>query len=111
MKRELKVGLWLLLLLSASALQVVAATHWHNNAISVAASTESVPHAPAPDGDRDGCLLCQVAAHAGTAAPPPAPWALFAVLETHAASLQSIHCAASLILASHAWQGRAPPLA
>jgi hypothetical protein len=109
-KHGLPVGLWLLLLLSANALQIVAATHWHSNAISVAASSGSAPHAPAPDGtDHDGCLLCQVAAHAGTAAPPPAPWALFTVLESRSASLQVVHPAAALLRPSHSWQGRAPP--
>src|SRR5512139_419602 len=109
-RHGLPVAAWLLLLLSANALQVVAATHWHSSAISAAAGTGQAPHAPAPDGvDHDGCLLCQVAAHAGTAAPPPAPWAQFTVIESRAASLQVFHAAAPLSAPSHAWQGRAPP--
>jgi hypothetical protein len=108
----LPVALWLLLLLSANALQVVAATHWHNSAVAVAAESGSAPHAPLPDGiDHDGCLLCQVAAQAGTAAPPPAPWTLYTVLESRSASLQAIQPATPQLRPSHSWQGRAPPLA
>lgn len=111
-RHGLPVALWLLLLLSANALQVVAATHWHSTAISAAAVPGAAPHAPAPDGiDHDGCLLCQVAAHAGSVAPPPAPWALFTVLESHATSLQVSQPAAPRLRPSHSWQGRAPPLA
>jgi hypothetical protein len=111
-RHGLPVALWLLLLLSANALQVVAASHWHGNAIAAVASTGPAPHAPAPDGiDHDGCLLCQVAAHSGAAAPPPAPWSLYTVIESHAASLQDIQPAAPLLRPSHSWQGRAPPLA
>jgi len=110
-KHGLPVGLWLLLLLSANALQVVAATHWHSTAISAAVIGDAGPHAPAPDGaDHDGCLLCQVAAHAGMAAPPPAPWALFTVLESRSASLQVARPAVPLLRPAHSWQGRAPPL-
>lgn len=110
-KNGLPVALWLLLLLSANALQIVAATHWHNNVISAAATGDSAPHAPLPDGiDHDGCLLCQIAAHAGAAAAPPAPWALFAVLESRSASLQVVQPAAPLLRPAHSWQGRAPPL-
>lgn len=112
-RQGLPVALWLLLLLSANALQVVAATHWHSHAVSVAASTGSAPApAPSPDGiDHDGCLLCQVAAHAGSSAPPPAPWALYTVLESQSASLQVLLPAPPLLRPAHAWQGRAPPLA
>ena len=107
----LPVALWLLLLLTANALQVVSATHWHSTAIESAAGSASSPHLPLPDGiDHDGCLLCQVAAHTGTGAPPPAPWALFTVVESQAASLLVSHPAALQPRPSHAWQGRAPPL-
>jgi hypothetical protein len=107
-RHGLPIALWLLLLLSANALQVVAANHWHSNAIAVAADAGSAPHVP--DGiDHDGCLLCQVAAHAGSSAPPPAPWALFCVIESSAASLQVALPADPRLLPSHSWQGRAPP--
>lgn len=111
-KHGLPVALWLLLLLSANALQVVAATHWHSTAISVAAGAGPAPHSPTPDGiDHDGCLLCQVAAHAGNAAPPPSPWALYTVIESRSASLQALQPAAPLLRPAHSWQGRAPPRA
>lgn len=108
----LPVGLWLLLL-SANAVQVVASTHWHSSTVTLAARADSGSPAPAaPDGvDHDGCLLCQVAAHAGTAAPPPAPWALFTVLESSSASLQANQPAGPRPRPAHSWQGRAPPLA
>jgi hypothetical protein len=110
-RQGLPVALWLLLLLSANALQVVAATHWHSAAISAVADTGAAPHAPAPDGiDHDGCLLCQIAAHAGTAAPPPSPWALFTLIESRSASLQVVDRAAPRPRPTHSWQGRAPPL-
>ena len=108
----LPVALWLLLLLSANALQLVAATHWHNTAISAVASSGSAPHAPTPEGsDHDGCLLCQVAAHAGTAAPPPSPWALYTVTESRSAAVQAVQPVAPLLRPAHSWQGRAPPRA
>jgi hypothetical protein len=111
-KNGLPVAVWLLLLLSANALQVVAATHWHSTAVSAVAVEGSAPHSPAPDGiDHDGCLLCQVAAHAGSAAPPPSPWALYTAIESRSASLQAIDLAAPRLGPTHSWQGRAPPLA
>jgi hypothetical protein len=111
MNRGLRITLWLLLLLSANALQVVASTHWHNIAISSAAGSAATPDAPPVDFDNGGCVLCQAAAHANTAAPPPAPWTLFAVLENNGASVWNSHSAAPESSPSHAWQGRAPPLA
>jgi hypothetical protein len=109
-RHGLPVALWLLLLLTANALQVVSATHWHSTAVESAAGSAAAPHLPLPDGiDHDGCLLCQVAAQAGTGAPPPAPWILFTVVESHAAALQVGHPAAAQPRPSHAWQGRAPP--
>jgi hypothetical protein len=110
-RHGLPVALWLLLLLTATGLQVVSATHWHSTAIETASGHESAPGQPLPDGiDDDDCLLCQGAAHAGNGAPPPAPWALYAVIESHAASLQVLHAAAPQPRPSHSWQGRAPPL-
>jgi hypothetical protein len=109
-KHGLPVALWLLLLLSANALQVVAATHWHSTALAAVAESGAAPHAPAPDGiDHDGCLLCQVAAHVGAAAAPPSPWALFTVIESRSAALQAIQPAVPLLRPAHSWQGRAPP--
>jgi len=111
-KHGLPVALWLLLLLSANALQVVAATHWHSTAISAVADSGPAPHSPAPDGiDHDGCLLCQVAAHAGNAAPPPSPWALYTVIESRSAALQALPPAPPPLRPAHSWQGRAPPRA
>lgn len=108
-RHGLPVALWLLLGLSATGLQGLAATHWHNAAVATLASAGTDHPIPADGVDHDGCLLCQVAAHAGTAAPPPAPWVLFTVTESHAASLQLVQPAAPLRRPSHAWQGRAPP--
>lgn len=109
-RHGLPVALWLLLFLSANALQVVAATHWHSTAVSPVAGAGSPQPLPAPDGlHQDDCALCQVAAHAGSSAPPPAPWSLYTIIESDAASLQVAQLAAPLPLPSHSWQGRAPP--
>lgn len=109
-RRDLRVALWALLLLAGNALQVVAATHWHSNAISAAVAGHSQPQAPAQDGiDHDGCLLCQVAAHAGNVAPPPAPWIQHRVEQAQAAIQDSARDPALIDVPSHAWQGRAPP--
>lgn len=109
-ERKIRVALWALLLLAGNALQVVAATHWHSSAIFAAAAGHSQSRTPAQDGiDHDGCLLCQVAAHAGNAGPPPAPWIQHVVEQSHAAIADSAHDGAQIVVASHAWQGRAPP--
>jgi hypothetical protein len=42
-RRVLPVTLWLLLLLAANALQVVAATHWHSNAMAVPRRPPRIP--------------------------------------------------------------------
>jgi hypothetical protein len=111
-RHDLRVVLWALLLLAGNALQVVAATHWHSSAISAAVAGHSQPQTPTQDGiDHDGCLLCQVAAHAGNAAPPPAPWVQHVVEQSHASIADSAHDAALIVVPSHAWQGRAPPRA
>jgi hypothetical protein len=110
MKHGLKITLWLLLLLWANALQVVASTHWHSNAGFVASSA-ATPDVPQPgDFDEGGCVLCKVAAHASTAAPPPSPWSLYAAFEFHGAREHRSSPAAPLSNPSHAWRSRAPPL-
>lgn len=106
MKRPLQVALWALLVLAGNALQVVAATHWHSNALVV--STQSQP--ASPDGiDHDGCLLCQVAAHMGTAAAPPAQWVSINLLQSQSAAMQEVAAAVPRLRPAHSWQGRAPP--
>jgi hypothetical protein len=107
-RRHWRLALLLLCLLASGTVQLAAATHWHR-ALPTATS-DQVPRAPAGDGvDHDGCLLCQVAAHAGTMAAPPAPWVLASALESRAV----FHLAADRDIVtprpSHSWQGRAPP--
>ena len=109
-RRHWRIALLLLGLLASTTVQLAAATHWHKASIPVAATDQSAPQAPARDSnDRDGCLLCQVVAHASAAAPPPAPWVLVDVLESGAVFSSAAPHGIAVIQPSHSWQGRAPP--
>jgi len=107
---RLRMLAWALLLLAGHALQVAAVTHWHG-ALPAAADV-AAPQTPVPDlPGHDGCVLCQVAAHTGGSAPPPAPWILHIPHETRAATLRVDGSTFDVLRLSHAWQGRAPPRA
>lgn len=109
-KRRWRGAVLLLCLLATGTVQLAAATHWHHPAQPGIATGSSTPGAPATDGlGHDGCLLCQVAAHAGSAAPPPAPWMLASALEAAAGFDAASQGGILVHLASHSWQGRAPP--
>jgi hypothetical protein len=58
----------------------------------------------------EGCLLCQVAAHAGAAAPPSAAQ-LFTANHTQVFYSASYHEADVPAVPAHAWQSRGPPAA
>ena len=108
--RRWRSAVLLLCLLATGTVQLAAATHWHQPAQPGIAAESSTPDAPASDGlGHDGCLLCQVAAHAASAAPPPAPWMLASVLEAAAGFDAATQGGNSVRRASHSWQGRAPP--
>jgi hypothetical protein len=110
--RRWRSALLLLCLAAVGSVQLAAATHWHPAAQPAVSFGTHAPEVPADGGpDHDGCLLCQVAAHAGGAAPPPAPWALVSVLETGVASTGTAEGGCLLYAPSHSWQGRAPPRA
>jgi hypothetical protein len=110
-RRHWRVALLLLGLLASGTVQIAAATHWHRSGAAVVGTTDhSAPRAPVGDGnDRDGCLLCQVVAHAAAAAPPPAPWVLVDAFESGTISSLAVPAGIAVIRPSHAWQGRAPP--
>lgn len=104
--RALRVALLLVVLAAMAVQQLVAQTHWH-------AVPHSRPAMVAPQGDSgtgtdNGCLLCQIAAHAASAAPPTA-LALFLVVRTHVDSAVSYHETDVPAVPAHAWQSRGPP--
>lgn len=109
-RRDWRMALLLLCLLASSTVQIAAATHWHAVARASAAGTDSGHRQPGNNGlDPDGCLLCQVAAHAGSTAPPPSPWSIVTLSDVRvAATTAAVHVAA-VLRPSHSWQGRAPP--
>jgi hypothetical protein len=108
-RRRWQLALLLLGLLATATVQLAAATHWHRVAAPAAATDQGTPRAPASDGDRDGCLLCQVVAHAAATAPPPAPWVLVDAVEFGTISTPATLRGIAITRLSHAWQGRAPP--
>ena len=109
-QRRWRQALLLLCLLATGTVQFAATAHWHKAAESTVSAAHRGSGAPARDGvDRDGCLLCQVAAHAATVAPPPAPWALVVGLESGTAADSAAHGGFVVLQPSHNWQGRAPP--
>ena len=109
-RQRWQLPLLLLGLLATATVQLAAATHWHKAGLPAANSGQSTPRAPAGDGiDQDGCLLCQVVAHAAATAPPPAPWVLVNALEAGATSTPAAQRGMATTQPSHAWQGRAPP--
>ena len=108
-RQNWRLALLLLGLLATGTVQLAAATHWHRADLPAAAA-QSAPGAPAGDGiDQDGCLLCQVAAHAAVTAPPPAPWVLVHAPESGTISTPAAQRGLATAHPSHAWQGRAPP--
>lgn len=107
--RAARLALVLLVLCAFGAQQWVAQTHWHGPVVS-----QVGPEAPpADDGghsrDHD-CLLCQIAAHAGAAAPPAA--VLLVLRPSGAFDLPRIGSVADVPSPpGHAWQSRGPPTA
>lgn len=104
----LRTALLLLVLVATGAQQLVAQTHWHGASTGYASLA-----APAHDADtqsHDDCLLCRIAAHAGIAAPPPAPF-LFASRHDLDSPVASHHEADVPAVPAHAWQSRGPPAA
>ncbi len=106
--RHLRVALVFAVLCATGVQQLVAQTHWHSWPGTHASLT-----APADDnGGRteDSCLLCQLAAHAGAAAPPSAVH-LFTASQTQVSYSASYHEADVPAVPAHAWQSRGPPAA
>lgn len=106
--RRLRVALVLVVLAATGVQQLVAQAHWH----SWLGTTASVA-APSHDTGattEDHCLLCQIAAHAGAAA-PPAALQLFVASQTPVLYSASHHEADVPAVPAHAWQSRGPPAA
>jgi hypothetical protein len=102
-----RAALVLLSLLATGAVQLAAATHWHPMGGSPAVAGASQQTPAGDSGDR--CLLCQVATHLSSAAPPPSPWVLLAAPRTSAGFSDVAQRGVAIPLRSYAWQGRAPP--
>jgi hypothetical protein len=106
--RRLRIALLLLVLAATTVQQLVAQTHWHYlpgvSAAMATPSNDSGTRTP------DNCLLCQIASHAGAAA-PPAELTLFAPRPVLVAEPVSHHQADVPVAPAHAWQSRGPPLA
>ncbi|MEJ0098881.1 MAG: hypothetical protein WDO12_03735 [Pseudomonadota bacterium] len=102
------MALLLLVLAATSAQQLVVQTHWHVVPVRRAVATASPTDAGSTTDD--GCLLCQIAAHAGAAAPP-------AVLHEFTTGSDAVAYVAAFCstdvpaVPAHAWQSRGPPAA
>lgn len=104
--RQLRLALLMLLLAATSAQQLVAQTHWHY--LPGVSAAVAAPSDESGAGTTDSCLLCQIASHAGTAA-PPAEFHLFVVSPALVAEVVSYHQADVPVAPAHAWQSRGPP--
>lgn len=110
-----RVGM-LVLLLSVFFQSYVAQTHIHDAGrlfaqVTAATASAAGPDVPAPgDEDNANCLLCQAALHAGSFAAP----AILAILLPAMLFLGLAEALPSrparILLASHGWRSRAPPL-
>jgi hypothetical protein len=104
-----RILLLLLLLGAVSAQQWAVQAHWHAISSSSAASV-SAPAGDAGGLPEQGCLWCQVASHAGAAAPPAVQWS--GVCTDHL----FVRLTAESVLdvpasPAHAWHSRGPPRA
>jgi hypothetical protein len=106
--RHLRIALVFAVLVATGAQQLVAQAHWHSWL-----GTHASVAAPADDTSattESACLLCQVAAHAGAAAPPSAV-PLFSASHNQVFYSASYHEADVPAVPAHAWQSRGPPAA
>jgi hypothetical protein len=110
-RQQMHCALLLLVLCALGVQQGAAQGHWH----AAEAEISSVPGSSSPVDDSGNglpghdCVLCQIASHAGAAA-PPAVWAGLPTTDTSSA----IRLAASVPAAfssppAWAWQSRGPP--
>ena len=106
-----RVAFLLLALFTANAQQLVAQTHWHAVMPQMGASADASPVQPAPGTLHDDCMLCQIAAHAGAVAPPPAMLSAGSITPCHAVQAAQSAGRVCVTQPSHAWQGRGPPTA
>lgn len=106
--QHLRIALVLLVLAATGAQQLVAQSHWH--ALPGAHSSVDAPADHGGASSEASCLLCQVAAHAGAAAPPSA-LQLFTASQSQVPYSASYHEADVPAVPAHAWQSRGPPAA
>ncbi len=104
-----RVVLVLLALVAASAQQLVAQTHWHATELVQVGTGSGSPAPVAPGTRHDDCLLCQIAAHAGAAAPPAAMLLAVVASNAHAVQVPSVRYLVAIPEPAHAWQSRGPP--
>lgn len=105
--RAWQIALLMLGLFAVGAQQLVAQTHWHTQV--VASANDPGSGAPVTGDRHDDCLLCQIAAHAGAAAPPATILRLAVVPSQHVAPVASLVQSAPTLQPAHAWQSRGPP--
>jgi hypothetical protein len=106
-----RIALLLLGLLASNAVQLAAQTHWHALGAPAAVATSGFSQQSPDTGspERDGCLLCQIAAHAGSAAPPAGLELLLSPQQLFHVSLRSAGYVAAVVRPAYAWQSRGPP--
>jgi hypothetical protein len=102
-------ALVLVLLVAASAQQLVAQTHWHSPVVAQAEAGLVSPGNTAPDTRHHDCLLCQIAAHASAAAPPASTQLAVVVSELLAERVPAASHLVVIRKPAHAWQSRGPP--
>jgi hypothetical protein len=119
-----RFGAWnraglLVLLLSVFWQSYVAQTHIHRNghdtgflAAVSAAPAAGVPQDPSSpiDDDQGNCVLCHVAVQAGAFSVPDAVVLVLPVLLFIGLAEAAVRRTAPVVLASHGWRSRAPPL-
>ncbi len=100
--------LLILCVLASTAQGFVAQTHFHPGAalVAVAAGAPAVAHAP--PGEEPSCVLCDVAGHSPTAAPPGASQ-FVPVADPSRLLLPAARRAVFAAAPSHHWSGRGPP--
>ncbi len=105
--KRLRLALLFVVLAATGAQQFIAQTHWH--ALPGGHARVVAPSSDSGSNSEDGCLLCQIASHAGTAAPPVAVLPLFTSSQILFFYVASSYEADVPAVPAHAWQSRGPP--
>jgi len=100
--------LLLLCVLSSTAQGYIAQTHVHSLVAAVAGQSGADASLDAPPGDEATCVLCDVAGHSPSLAPPVVADSL-TVASVSRLLLPVARPAVLAIAPSHHWSGRGPP--